>query len=485
MALTRREWLAALALTPAWMHRQPASAASQVAADDLAWLDIATIGARLAARTLSAVELTDAHLRRIEQLNPSLTAYITVTGERAREDARRVDTARRRGPATSRLAGVPIAHKDLFETAAIRTTAGSRLHEQHVPTQDATLVATLAAAGTILLGKCNTHELGGGVTTINPFFGTTRNPWDDTRVAGGSSGGSAVAVASGLAVAATGSDTGGSVRIPAAFCGCVGFKPTFGRISTAGLLGAAPTFDHCGLLTRTVADLLLLYPATVGYDVRDPSTVPATANAGPTSAPRRRLGVARNYFFDRLQPDVARAVETALDVFRAAGYEVRDVTFPIDAETMASVFDPIIVAEIHGHLGDEWRARPDAFSASFAAFFKVPLPTALEVVAAARALRAFQAAVRRMFEAVDVVVTPTVAITAPPIQGPIDGALILRNTWPFNAARTPAVSIPCGVDSGGLPIGLQLAAAPYDDAALLDAASAFQRHTTWHARRPS
>ena len=157
------------------------------------------------------------------------------------------------------LAGLPIAHKDLFETAGIRTTAGSRLYDRYIPKRDADVVRAMSRAGAVMLGKTNTHELGGGVTTINPFYGTTRNPWDRSRIPGGSSGGSAAAIAAGMAVAATGSDTGGSVRIPAALCGCVGFKPSFGRLSTRGLLGACPTFDHVGLLTRTVADAALIY----------------------------------------------------------------------------------------------------------------------------------------------------------------------------------------------------------------------------------
>jgi aspartyl-tRNA(Asn)/glutamyl-tRNA(Gln) amidotransferase subunit A len=472
--LTRREMLGALVAAPAWQRAISANLQKKIP-DDLVWLDIVTLRARIRARTLSAVELTEAYLRRIEALNPALTAYVTVTADRARQDARRVDSAVRSKTLTGDLAGVPIGHKDLFETAGIRTTAGSRLYEHHVPAQDATIAVKLAAAGTILLGKCNTHELGGGVTTINPFFGTTRNPRNHSRIAGGSSGGSAAAVVSGLAAAATGSDTGGSVRIPAAFCGSVGFKPTFGRLSTAGLLGASPTFDHSGLLTRTVADMILMYRATAGYDVRDASTIPTASTALPASNVRLRLGVARNYFFDALQPEVASAVERAVDVLGREQMDVRDITFPIDRETMRQVFDPIIVAEIHARLGERWRERPDAFSTSFAGVFKAPVPAVLDLVAAERALGVYQSAVRRVFERVDVIVTPTVAITAPAIDAPIDGDLILRNTWPFNAARTPAMSIPCGVDALGLPIGLQLVAAPYAEDTLFRAAAAFEQ----------
>ena len=220
-------------------------------------LSLAQIADSIARRTISPLELANAYLARIERLNPQLNAFVTVTADRARQDAKRLTERLTRGSVAA-PSGAPIAHKDLFETAGILTTAGSRLFERHVPRRDAAIVTRLAGAGAILLGKTNTHELGGGVTTINPFYGTTRNPIDVSRIAGGSSGGSAAAVAARLAVAATGSDTGGSVRIPASFCGCVGFKPTFGRISTAGLLGSCPTFDHVGFVTRTVEDAKLL-----------------------------------------------------------------------------------------------------------------------------------------------------------------------------------------------------------------------------------
>jgi aspartyl-tRNA(Asn)/glutamyl-tRNA(Gln) amidotransferase subunit A len=437
---------------------------------------------------VSAIDLANAYLQRIDRLNPRLAALVTVTAERAREDARRLEANLRKGEPAPPLAGVPVAHKDLFETAGIRTTAGSLLFDRHIPSQDATVVARLAAAGTILLGKANTHELGGGVTTINPFYGTTRNPWDSSRVAGGSSGGSAAAVAAALALAATGSDTGGSIRIPAAFCGCVGFKPTFGRISTAGLLAACPTFDHSGVLARTVADAALLYRQLAGYDVRDWSTSPAPPMAATSRAPsgkaRLRIGVARGFFFDTLQPAVAAAVDAAINVFQGAGIDVRDIAFPVDRNTMGRVFDPIVVTEIHQRFVADWRQRPELFSKAFAGFFAAPLPSSLELVAAHRALAEYRTAVRRVFEAVDVVITPTVAVTAPAIDGPVDGELILRNTWPFNAAQTPAISLPCGFDAAGLPIGLQLVAAPYDEPTLFDAAERYQGATSWHRRRP-
>ena len=199
------------------------------------------------------MQLANAYLSRISSLNKDLNAFITVTADLARREAKALDDVTK-GP----MWGIPIAHKDLFETRGVRTTAGSMIYDEYIPDENAAIVQQLERAGAVLLGKTNTHELGGGVTTINPFYGTTRNPVDRTRIPGGSSGGSAAAVVAHLCAAATGSDTGGSVRIPAALCGCVGFKPTFGKISTRGLLGASPTFDHVGFLTRTVEDAQIM-----------------------------------------------------------------------------------------------------------------------------------------------------------------------------------------------------------------------------------
>jgi Asp-tRNA(Asn)/Glu-tRNA(Gln) amidotransferase A subunit family amidase len=300
-----------------------------------------------------------------------------------------------------------------------------------------------------MLGKTNTHELGGGVTTINPFFGTTRNPIDESRIAGGSSGGSAAAVVAHLCAAATGSDTGGSVRIPAAFCGCVGFKPTFGKFSTQGLIGSCPTFDHVGFLTRTVEDAQLMSGASIG---------PAPANV--------RIAIARKYFFDDLDDSVFSALRS---VSSSAKYP--EIEVPVSSETMSRVFDPIVAFEIWNRLGTDWRINPGSFSKSFAGFFSTPRPSIAEYESALAALKEYQAAVDKLFDQVDVIITPTVPVVAPPIAGPIDGMKILRNTWPFNAAGTPAISLP--VRSQNLPVGLQLVARRGQDEQLLRTARSF------------
>ena len=256
-----------------------------------------------------------------------------------------------------------------------------------------------------MLGKTNTHELGGGVTTINPFFGTTRNPVDQTRIAGGSSGGSAAAVVAHLCAAATGSDTGGSVRIPAAFCGCVGFKPTFGKFSTQGLIGACPTFDHVGFLTRTVEDAQICYRR---------HGIAGTGQATSRRHPRRSRAQVL------LRRSRSRRGDSRNARSRVVRREVssRTSTFPIDAKTMARVFDPIVVFEIWGRLGADWRTNPGSFSKSFAGFFSTPRPSIAEYESALAALKEYQAAVDGSSISVDVIVTPTVPVTAPPHRRP-------------------------------------------------------------------
>jgi len=270
---------------------------------------------------------------------------------------------------------------------------------------------------------------------------------DPTRIPGGSSGGSAAAVAAHLCAAATGSDTGGSVRIPAAFCGCVGFKPTFGKISTQGLLGASPAFDHVGFLTRTVEDAQIVFAAATG--AKDEASAEVI---------NPRIAVARNFFFDNLEPAVATTINAAVAKYPA-------IDFPVDAKTMSRIFDPVVSFEIWGRFGAEWRTSPGSFSKDFAAFFSTPRPSIAEYESALDALKEYQATVDKLFNSVDVIVMPTVPVVAPLIAGPIDGMKILRNTWPFNAAGTPAVSIP--LMSQSLPVGLQVVARGGDDDKLL------------------
>jgi aspartyl-tRNA(Asn)/glutamyl-tRNA(Gln) amidotransferase subunit A len=440
--VTRREALAALLVSPLLSVRT-----LRAQTNDLTALTIAEASRRLAARSITPVQLANAYLSRISELNKDLNAFITVTADLARREAKALDDDR-----TGPMWGIPIAHKDLFETRGVRTTAGSMLYDDYVPEENAAIVQQLERAGAVLLGKTNTHELGGGVTTINPFYGTTRNPVDPTRIPGGSSGGSAAAVVAHLSAAATGSDTGGSVRVPAALCGCVGFKPTFGRQSTRGLIAASPTFDHVGFLTRTVEDMQVVFSAVQ----------PGTRNVEPGTP---RIAVARKYFFDDLDPAVTAAMKSIVpDTFPT-------IDFPIDAKTMARVFDPVFSFEMWGRFGADWRTNPGSFSKDMAGFFSTPRPSIAQYEEGLAALKEYQAAVDKLFDSVDIIITPTVPLVAPAIGGPIDGMKILRNTWPLNAAGTPALSVP--IPTTGLPVGVQLIARRGEDDKLLQFGRSF------------
>src|SRR5258706_4181423 len=296
---------------------------------DLSRLTIARAAKALRARELSPLELTESYLRRIERLNPRINAYITVTAERARADARRATEDFAAGRVRGPLHGIPVALKDLFETEGIRTTGGAKIHADYVPTQDCTVAKRLRDAGTILLGKLNTHEYAYGVTTNNPHFGPTRNPWNLSHIPGGSSGGSGAAIGAGLATATTGTDTGGSIRMPASVCGVVGLKPTYGRVSKAGGLPLSYLFDHAGPITRTGGDAALVLEAIAGYEPGDPTTVrtPVDDYTRELGAGLRgvRVGVPRGYFFDRLEDEVGAGVEQAIAELRLLGADASGV----------------------------------------------------------------------------------------------------------------------------------------------------------------
>ncbi len=332
-------------------------------------IDVANLSITRAARALrdgefSPLELTDAYLRRIELLNPTVNAYITVTAERARDDARLATEEFAAGKVRGPLHGIPIAHKDLYETAGIRTTGGSKIHANHIPQADCTVARKLREAGTILLGKLNTHEYAYGVTTNNPHFGPTRNPWDLDRSPAGSSGGSGAAIAAGMATATTGSDTGGSIRMPASVCGVVGLKPTYGRVSKAGVLPLSYRYDHTGPLTRTVEDAALMLNAIAGYDPADPASArlpvdDATALLG-AGVRGLRIGVPRGYFFDHLEDDIAAAMEAAIDVLVQLGADVRDVEIPGVAKGLGGTFG-FVLAEAQDIHAASLRLRPEDF----------------------------------------------------------------------------------------------------------------------------
>jgi len=465
--------------------------------DSLTDLTVAEAARRIAERKITPLELTEAYLARIERLNPKINAYVTVTAERALADARRATDEIGRGGPRGPLHGVPIALKDLFDTEGIRTTAGGKFFVDHVPKSDATATRRLAAAGSVLLGKLNTHEFAYGVTTDNPHFGPTRNPWDPSRIPGGSSGGSGAAIAASLAAATLGTDTGGSIRIPASLCGAVGLKPTYGRVSKAGVFPLSYTFDHAGPITRTVEDAAIVLDAIAGYDPRDPTTVrtPVAKYAASlgSGAKGLRVGVPRRYFYERLDSDVSAAVEQALGVLRSAGAEVRDVDLATSEPAIMSLFGVVLAEAQHIHK-ERLRDRPQDFGRDVAAILANPTPTTADVIAALRTTDDLTRAMRELLETVDVLVTATTPVAAVKIgqenvnyAGKEEAAIftMIRCTAPFNATHLPALSVPCGFSREGLPIGLQIAGRPFDEATVLAVGHAYERATEWHTRRPS
>ncbi len=461
-------------------------------------LTLAAAAAAVADGEVSPVELTTAYLERIDGLNPALTAYVEVTADRALADAATLSDEAAAGKLRGPLHGVPIALKDLIDTAGIPTRAGTLGYRDRVPETDATIARRLREAGTVLLGKTATHELAYGVTTTNPkAYGTTCNPWDVDRIPGGSSGGSAAAVVAGLAAAATGTDTGGSIRIPAALCGCVGFKPSYGVVSRAGIAPLSWMFDHAGPITQTVTDAALMLDAISGYDAADEATLPGAGGVSGVAGRLRRdvagwrVGVPRTTAWSALEPGVAAEVEAALAVLTELGMQIVEVELPSFDEITGPIF-AYISAECRAAHSTIWPERHDDFGPDLQQLLALPALDGDATVAALRAVASYARALRQVLAEVDLLASPTVPVIAPPLGAesvrlgdadvPVISALI-TNTFPYNLAHLPAVSVPCG-DAGGLPVGLQLAGAPLADARVLQAAYAYEQAASWQARRP-
>jgi len=458
-----------------------------VSTEDLAYAEIATLAPLLARREVSPVEVTRACLDRIAAHDGAINAFITVLEESALRDAEQAEREIAAGTFRGPLHGIPIAHKDLYETRGIRTTAGSKILSDFVPDQDATVVERLRAAGTVLLGKLNMHEFAAGGTNENPHYGAAHNPWELQRIPGGSSGGSAAALAMGMCLGATGSDTAGSIRIPSHYCATSGIKPTYGRVSAYGVVPLSWSLDHCGPMTRSARDAALMLQAMAGYDSRDPASidqpVPDFSAELESGVRGLRVGVPTTHFNEQLEPDVERAWRAAIDVLVEQGAEPVDVAF--EAVRQADTIGPIILRNDMFAFHAEWfLQRPDDYGpATRERLESVRNQPAIDYIRAQRARNDIRAEFRHVFERVDVLITPTMPATAPLI-----GAEFLmvstRFTYPFNLAGLPVLAIPCGFDSQGLPIGMQIAAHAWQEARALKVGHAYQRATDWHRRRP-
>ena len=459
-----------------------------MAADELAYATIGELGARFRRRDLSPVELVRAQLERIEALDPVLSTFVTLTADQALADARAAEAALRRGDAGP-LGGVPVAYKDLYATRGVRTTAGSAVLAEWVPDHDATCVARLARAGVVMLGKLITHEFAFGIQFPGHRFRPAKNPWSLDHIPGGSSSGSGAALAAGLVAGSLGSDTGGSIRGPAAFCGIVGLKPTYGRTSRAGVVTLSWTLDHTGPMARTVEDTALLLQALAGHDPADPasSRAPVGDYVAALGQPIRglKVGVPRDYFHDGLDPEVARAFEEALATLRGLGAVVEDVEIPHIWDAWA--FMAILLAEAFAYHERDLRERPDLYGEVLREkMLAGALVTASEYVQAQRLRARLTDAMAAVLRRVDVLATPTTPKPAPTFAAVHDpGFPFARsNMAPFNMSGLPALALPCGFSASGLPLSLQLAGRPFDEVTVLRVGHAYEQATAWHRRRP-
>ncbi|HEX8110298.1 MAG TPA: amidase [Kofleriaceae bacterium] len=456
------------------------------ASGDPTQLTLTEIGAAYRARQLSPVEATQACLDRIARLDPELHAFITVTGELALDQARaaqvELGAGRDRGP----LHGVPIALKDLIDTAGVRTTGGSALFEDRVPAEDAEVVRRLRDAGAVVLGKLNLHEMAYGASGVIGHFPTTRNPRNPAHITGGSSSGSAAAVAAGMCYAALGSDTAGSIRLPAALCGIVGFMPSYGLVSLRGVIPLAWSYDHVGPMTRTVRDAAVVLQAIAGYDAGDITSIafPAAdyiaAVDGAAAGPKLRLGIARSHFFADLDPEVAAAVERALGVLVGLGATLRDVEVAVDEDRTVARAETWAYHRAWVDKAPE-RYQPDTLRRIRTG----EAVTGADYVDRWRDLQRMRRAAPALFTDVDLMVMPTTPMPAPTLAEVMARPdelrprelVLMRNTRMFDVLGTAAISVPCGTTAAGLPIGLQIIGAPGADAAVLRLAAAYEAAT--------
>ncbi len=473
---------------------------------DLAELTISDAAEAIKRRDLSPIELTELMLARIDRLDPELVAYVTVARDEALADARAAETEIHDGKYRGPLHGIPLSIKDNIATRGIRTTAGSKVLENCVPELDATAVARLREAGATILGKTNMHEWANGGTTINPFYGTTRNPWDMERIAGGSSGGSAAGVAASLCLGSLGTDNGGSVRNPASLCGIVGFKPTYGRISRFGHVPGDGGFttNHLGVFSKTVRDCALILRAVAGRDANDPNSadepVPAYEDSLNLGVGGLRVGIVKDYFDRYMTRSVREAFVEAQRQLESLGARLVEVEVPhIDTTRFVwpCITRPENVVENLPYL----TARPRDYSPRLLLQnVGAMLIPAEAYVTAQRIRRMLCREFDQAFEQVDLIAAPTAAVPAPTIEESkraameVDGQEIRLEgtgvnfrslfTTPFNLTGLPALSVNCGFTAGGLPIGLQIVGPRFREERVLRAAHAYEQAAEWYRRTP-
>ena len=468
---------------------------------DLTQLGLSEASQLVRKKKVSPVELTDACLRRIERLNPKLNAFITVTADAALAEARQAEAEIQRGNRKGPLHGIPIALKDLVDTAGVRTTAASGIFKDRIPTEDAEIVRRLKAAGAVFLGKLNLHEFAFGGSSAISYFGAVHNPWNLDHTPGGSSGGSAAAVAAGLCYGAIGTDTGGSVRQPAAYCGIVGLKPTYDLVSTHGVIPLSSSLDHVGPLTRNVVDAALMLDAIAGHH-RKGSTHPDVAVANyalsiKSKTSSLRLGIPRAYFYDELDPEIQARMESALLILKAITASHQDVPPLATDATYSSWMVPysaIFSAEAYCYHRKFMASSPNLYQPPTLKRLRTGANVyASTYIQAKRQLDYVKHSFAQVFDKIDLLITPTVRI--PPykiadLQGDPDTIrpkelAMLHNTRAINFTGLPTISVPCGFTLSGLPIGMQITGPAGSEAKVLRLAYAYEQATEWHTHKPN
>jgi aspartyl-tRNA(Asn)/glutamyl-tRNA(Gln) amidotransferase subunit A len=463
--------------------------------NELTYLSIVDAARLLRGKKVSPLELTDAALARIERGNPRLNAFITILAQRARREARIAEREIGRGRWRGPLHGIPISLKDNFWTRGIRTTGGSKILKDFVPSRDSDVAAQLAEAGAILIGKTNMHEFAYGITSENPHYGAVRNPWGRDHGAGGSSGGSAVAVATGMGFGSFGTDTGGSIRIPSALCGAVGLKPTFGLVSVAGVIPLAETFDHAGPIARSVTDACILLEAVAGKYPKG-ATPPDYRKLRKNRPVKIRLGWPKQYFFERVDAELLEIFDAAAKVLRSLGARVETVSFERPAEsTEPSTNIALAEATRYHESQGYWPGRAADYGDDVRT--RLEMGEKIRAVDYLRALEWKQGLVKEFdaaFERFDAILAPASPIAAPRIgqtEISINGenetvrSALVRVNRPANFTGHPAISIPCGFTRAGLPAGLQLIGPRWSEVKLLAIALAYEEATEWHTRHPA
>ena len=465
--------------------------------NDLNYLTISEAAALIESKQLSPVELVSAHLKRIEQTDDRLNSFITLLAERAASAAESAESEILGGNYRGPLHGIPIGLKDLYYTKGVRTTVGSKIMGDFIPDYDAAVTERFHDAGAVLLGKLQMHEFALGATSENPHHGPARNPWDTSRITGGSSGGSGSSVAAGQCMATLGSDTGGSVRIPASACGIVGHKPTFGRVSRVGVFPLSNSLDTVGPMTRTVRDAAIVMNAIAGYDERDQSSANRPDEDFSLLLDKDisdlRIGVPLDYFYDIIDDEVRIAVQQAAHKLEELGANVEECSIPALEESITISGTILLTEAAEIHL-DNLRNHAGDFGADVRGRLEEGAMTpATAYITAQRSRTEFNRSIADAMETYDILLAPSTAVPAPKIGEDIVEinrqtehklALMPRLTRPHNICGIPTVSIPCGFSSDGLPIGVQLAARPFEDALALQVAHAYEQATEWHTRRP-